>query len=105
MDADAYNKAVKTSQTKVVKKPYMVINFSYGLKVIMPYEKGIALLATMENVEEFDEAYSGVSRIRPIDRSKLNASIMSSEEYQQYKVAALLNVPVTEIQEYEKQAA
>lgn len=105
MNADEYQKALKTVQTKKAKDSYMVIEFGYSNKVILPHKEGIILLTSLNTAEHFEEAYSGVSRIEPFDREKLKASIMSAEEYQQYKIAMLLNVPVQEIRDYEKQAA
>ena len=105
MDNAEYQKALKTVEDKKSKSGYMVIEFGYSNKMILPHKEGIAILTSLNMAEHFDEAYSGVSRITPFDRTKLSAFIMSAEEYQQYKIAALLNVPVNEIKEYQQQTA
>ena len=105
MYAEKYQEALKLVQSKKPKDGYMVIEFGYNHKIILPHKDGIALLTALNSAEEFEEPYSGVSRICIFNRSKLSAQIMSAEEYQQFKIATLLNVPVDEIKEHEKQAA
>lgn len=105
MNADEYQKALKTVQSNKPKDSYMVIEFDYSNKVIVHHKEGIALLTSLNTAEHFEESYSGVSRIEPFDRDKLKASIMSAEEYQQYKIAMLLNVRVQDVRDHEKQAA
>lgn len=105
MNIDEYQKALKVIQTKKPKEGYMVIEFGYSNKLILPHKEGITLLTALNSAEHFEENYSSVSHILPFDRTKLSASLMSAEEYQQYKIAALLNLPVRDIKEYENQAA
>lgn len=105
MDTEKYQSALKLAQSKKPKDGYMVIEFGYSNKIILPHKDGIAFMSVLNSAEHFEENYSSVSRIAPFDRSKLSASIMSAEEYLQYKMAAILNVPVNDIKEYEKQAA
>lgn len=104
VDKLKYQEAVKTAQTMKPKEGYMVIEFGYSNRVIVPHKDGINLLLALNAAEHFEDNYSGVARITPFDRSKLSASLMSVEEYHQYKIAALLNIPVKDLKEYENQA-
>ncbi len=104
MDQKAYLEAKKIVSIKP-KENYMVIDIYYNHKIILPYKDGLALLASLVNAEAVNEEYSKPFIISGFNREHLKTSIMSGEDYGRNKMAALLNVTLDEIKEYEKQAA
>lgn len=96
-----YLTAVKKVQTKKAKGNYLVISFDWSSRFILPYEAGIALLAALENAEQFNDHNNPAKGIKEIDRHAYTVSPLSGEEYQRCKIAALLQVSIEEIKEHE----
>ena len=99
-----YKEAVKKVQAVKVKENFMVIKLAYDTKLILPYKDAVALMATLNNAEQFDEQYNKPHRIGELDRSKIEVTVMSYPEYERYKIAALLNITAEEVKEAQLQA-
>ena len=78
---------------------YMTIAFSYGTELVLPYEAGLKLLNCLEHAEEFTGEY-GNRRITPLSSGAVKSSVLPRIEYENHKIAALLNVNYTEIAEH-----
>lgn len=94
-----YVTALKKVQARKPKGNFMVITNGYDLKMVLPHADGMAFMASISNAEQLFDPYNEKHRIGPLNRDKLTVSIMSQHEYEQYKVAALLNLDVKEIKE------
>lgn len=105
MDNAKYCEAAKAVNSIKKEDGYMVINMGYSLKLLVPHKDGLAIMAALNFAEAFEDPYSSSPTISPLMHDKVGITTMSAVEYRQHKIAALLNVPVKDIQEHEKQAA
>lgn len=95
-----YNEAVKKLKTQKVKENYLCIKTDYSTKIILPYKEGLAFMSALENAEQFTEKYQEPHRIVPFNKETLTVTLMSGEEYEQYKIAALLNVDIEDVRRF-----
>lgn len=95
-----YKEAIKKVQARKPKGNFMVIKVSYDLKLVLPHAEGIAFLASIANVEQLNDPYNQNHSITPLERSKLEITTLSQEEYEHHKVAALLGITVNEAKEF-----
>ena len=92
-----YQDAVKKIQTNKPKDNFMVIETSYNNKIILPYKDGVVFLTALNNAETLVESYGDKTRINGFGRDSIVSRIMSYEEYEQIKVANLLNISVDDV--------
>jgi hypothetical protein len=95
--------AKKVIQNHSKEQNYMTIAFSYGTELVLPYEAGLKLLNCLEHAEEFTGEY-GNRRITPLSSGAVKSSGLPRIEYENHKIAALLNVNYTEITEHMNEA-
>ena len=100
-----YEEALKLVQTKKPKDNYMLIEMAYDRKLLLPYKDAITLLSSLANAEQLNERYNEPHRIIGLERDSINTRIFSHEEYERYKIAALLNITPDEVKEHMKEAA
>ena len=98
MDADKYKAAAKRVNATKPSENFMVVQLSYSTKLVLSHKAGLALMTALENTELFKESYSDKCRIIPIERDAISTQFMSLQEYQQIKIANILNVPLSDIQ-------
>mgnify|MGYP003604519122 CR=1 FL=1 len=98
MDTDKYKAAAKRVNATKPSENFMVVQLSYGTKLVLSHKAGLALIAALENAELFKESYSDKCKIIPIERDAISTQFMSLQEYQQIKIANILNVPLGDIQ-------
>jgi hypothetical protein len=91
-----YSEALKKVQAKKTKDNYLVICLGYDKKIVLPHKDGIALLAALSNAEQLFEPYQAQHSISPFERETLTSFVLSGHEYEQYKIAALLQITVAE---------
>jgi len=103
MNSDAYTAACKEAAKTKKEESYLVINMGYSMKLILPFAKGMVLLGSLNTAELFDDPYCSAPHITPIEKDKIVITVMSAVEYRQYQVAALLNVPVSDIKAHENE--
>lgn len=93
-----YKEALKQVQAGEKKKEnFLVFNFSYGVKVLLPHSQGINLLASLAGAEELDDDYGKNLKVRPLDKSKVTITTLSREEYEQSKIASLLGISINDL--------
>jgi len=83
----------KPSTTELLKKKsnFMVIRWTYGLTIVLPYIEGIALLATLEYAESMDRTEYDTPKIVPIKgSSEPEVTLLSQEEYLVMKMRGML---------------
>ena len=95
-----YLEALKKVQAKKPKDNYMVITLAYDNKLIFPYKDGLAFLSALTNVERIREPYGEPHRIVEFERDSITTHIMSADEYERFKIAALLNVSPEDVKQY-----
>ena len=98
MDADKYKAAAKKVNATKPSENFMVVQFSYDTKLVLSHKAGLALITALENAELFKESYSDKCRIIPIERDAISTQFMSLQEYQQIKIANILDVSLKDIQ-------
>ena len=76
---------------------FMVIKFSYDNTIILPHKDGLALLQALQNSERLTGAYGTPPKIEPIERDCCTVHLMSQKEYEQHKIAALLDCTLEEV--------
>ena len=94
-----YEDAVKKIQTKKPTDNYMIIETSYNSKLLLPYKDGMSFMAALVNAEEYKESYGENTKILPMNKGVLTTSLLSREDYELIKVAALLNMSVDQLKE------
>lgn len=104
MDKEKYEAAAKEIKARKPPENYLVVILGYDTKLILPHKAGIALLTTLENAEVFKDSYSDKCRINPFERDAITSSFLSQQEYQQIKIANLLNVGLSEVQTIQQEA-
>jgi hypothetical protein len=92
-----YAEALKKVQAFKSKDNYMAIKLSYECKMVLPYKDGVAFIQALNSAETLKEPYSEQHRITPFDRSSIEVTLLSNEEYVRIKVAALLGVKPSEV--------
>lgn len=94
-----YEDAVKKVQSKKPTDNYMIIETRYNIKILLPYKDGIAFMSALVNAEEYKESYGENTKILPMNKGLLTTSLLSREDYELIKVAALLNMSVDQLKE------
>ena len=97
MDKDKYEAAAKKVNATKPSENFMVVQFSYDTKLVLSHKAGLALITALENAELFKESYSDGCKIIPIERGAISTQFMSLQEYQQIKIANILNVPLSDV--------
>ncbi len=93
-----YAKARKEIQARKPKSNYLLVEFAYDKKYILPYEDGIKLMVALEKAEQLFKEYGKPARIHGI-KEYIECRTFSSMEYGRIKLAALLQVDPESIPE------
>jgi hypothetical protein len=99
-----YQEAVKKVSNRKVKENFLLIEFYYDKKLILPYKEGMAFVGALSNAEQLHEPYSKPKSITPLERDLLKTTILSHTEYEQIKIAQLLKVSLEDVQRFELEA-
>lgn len=90
-----YAEALKEIRAKKPVDNYLVIKFGYDANLVLPYKDGLAFIESLKNAEQFDRAYTP-TRIDQFNRTCMEITVMSREEYEQYKLSMLLGITLEE---------
>jgi hypothetical protein len=99
-----YPEALKIVQTRKPKENYLLIQLTYDTKVILPYKDGITFMSSLVNAEQLSEHYDKPSRIVHFAKESITTRVLSNQEYERHKIAALLNVSVSDVEAFEQAA-
>lgn len=99
-----YAEALKKTTADKTKENFMLINFSYDKKVVLPYKDGVAFMQALSHAELLTEGYNEPTNIAGLDRDAVTSRVMSHAEYIRIKVATLLGIKLDEVLQYEKLA-
>jgi hypothetical protein len=58
-------------------------------------------MQSIKNAEQMDDSYSSKKHIQPLDRDRFKASVLSHQNYERYKIAQLLGISITDLEQYE----
>ena len=104
MDLTKYQETVKELNAKKPTENYMVFILSYDTKILLPHKAALTFISALENAELLKDSYSDKCQITPLDRDAISSSFLSGEEYQQIKIANLLNVGLDDIKKLKQSA-
>lgn len=99
-----FKEAAKKVQARKSKENFLVFTFGYNDKIVLPHKDGVALIACMANAEQLYDPYGGKHYIGEMEKTKIQISQMSQEEYERYKIAALLDISLDEVKQHQLQA-
>ncbi len=101
-----YTEAQKKVWADKAKDNFMIVKVvtDYSSQLVVPYKEGVALLAALANAEHLREQYGEPGRIVGMPRDMLKTNYMSRQEYERYKIAALLNISPEEVLEMQQAA-
>lgn len=88
----------KVTSTKP-EEGYLVFQVGYESKIILPHKEGVALIECLRAAEHLDEPYGKTPEIKVLDRNKITIHRMAAEEYNNIKIAAILNLTYAEVVE------
>lgn len=93
-----YAEAVKKVKAEKPKDNFLVVHIDAWL--VMPHKDGILLIQALANAEKFPRySYSDPKYIEPLELETITSSSLSHQDYESYKVAALLGVSFNDVKE------
>ena len=99
-----YPEAVKKAKTDKVKENFMEIHID--ARMVLPHKDGVLLMQALANAEKLGNTWSSSEPpIGPLHNSSISVSVMSAKRYEQHKIAALMGVSVSDVEQAEQQAA
>ena len=98
-----YQEAKKKLEASKTKDNFLMIRINYDMKFVLPYKDGIAFLSAFANAEQLKEPYDKNHRIVPFDPDSFTTQILSRQQYERYKIAALLGISHTAVEEMERE--
>lgn len=99
-----YQEAKKAVHAYVAKEGYMLINFSYSNKLVLPHKAGVAFLESLALAEQLHEEYQKAHYIGAVTRDFFTTTLLSRHEYEQYKMSALMGVSIDDLKSIEAAA-
>lgn len=98
MDIQAAAKKVRASKPK---ENLMVIRINYDTSIVLGHAQGITLLSALENAEVLSEEYGKGKALKGLDKNQLTVSFLNRTEYEQIKIATLLNISFDEVKQHD----
>lgn len=99
-----YEAAAKQVRANKKRDTYLVFTFNYGDRYVLPHADGIALMTALQSAEKMP-LYFGSGKppeISQVGTGAVRVEPMSQEEYEDIKIAALLNIPLEVLAESKK---
>ena len=94
-----YAEALKKTRAEKPRDNFMILEFGYDHKIIVPHKDGTIILSAMLNAERLKEPYGDKPRITELERDMVKIQTMSYAEYERFKIAALMNITPAEVKE------
>jgi hypothetical protein len=94
-----YKEALKKVQTEKQRDNKMLVRLDYSTSLLLPYKDGLVLMQALANAELFEMRYGSPARIKEFDDQTLVSRVISPKQYENYKISALLNIPVDKLEE------
>lgn len=93
--------AMKTLKAEKPREGYMRVTVSAD--ILLPMKNAVTLMDALTLAEQAPSYYNSY-RITPISKDSISYSAMSAQDYDRYKIAALLNVSYDEVVAAEKES-
>ena len=90
----------KVTGPKKTSTNFMVLEFAYNNKIVLPHEDGVTILAALAQAEVLKNGYGEKPQIVGATRDVFTATSMGQDEYRSYKIAMLLNCTLDEVKQY-----
>lgn len=79
------------TRTKLINPPNKLkIKFGYSLSIVLTYEDGVNLINALQFAEVYDDADYNCTKITPFKATSLDISLLSDNEYKEFKANTLL---------------
>lgn len=92
-----YDETLKKLYSKTPKDNFLRISYDYNKFLVFPYDEGIKFLACLRHAETMTEGYSKPALITGFKADYFQASTLSREDYENIKIAAMLNITLEEL--------
>lgn len=94
-----YKEAIKKVQATKTGENFIVVQFNYDKKLILPYSDGLVFMQSLQKGELLNSNYPRETTIEPFDLNTYTVNPLSRTDYEMYKVAQLLNMTLTEVKQ------
>lgn len=98
---EKHARAKKIVQTSSVKDGYLIVTIGYNTELVLPYKDGISVMAALVNAEQFS-GYGQEKKIGRLERDSFKATVLSYQDYEQYKIAVILGISYDDLKESNK---
>ena len=96
-----YEEAKKKVRAEKPKENFMIVQID--ARMVLPYSQGVKLLEAIGTAEKMPTPWSDDQYIRPLDaKHSLEIGTLSHFDYERRKIAALLNVTLSDLEAMEK---
>lgn len=99
-----YAEAAKKVKAEKPRDNYMILEFGYDHKIVLPHKDGVQIISALLNAERLRESYGDPKRITEIERDAIKTQTMSYAEYERFKIATLLGITPEEVKEFADKA-
>lgn len=96
LTTETYKAALKKVAAKPKEEQYMLLEFHYTRRVILPMKNALAIIAALEGANLIEDEDYGVPTFIPITK-EFSFRLIPEKELNQIKVAVMLQVPMSEI--------
>lgn len=100
MNKDLYTQTVKTIRSEKPQQSHALVTFHWDFRnLILPYGKGLELMAAIEGAMAYKDRYSESPELRPLTHGDIELKPMPQSDVEDIKVAQLLAISLKEVQE------
>lgn len=97
-----FAQALKNVHGTAAKSSYYIIHLCYDSTLVLNYKDGTAFISALVNAEKLTDSYQTQQSIGPMTTGEIKITLMSQEEYENYKLAAMLCLNLGEVAEMRK---
>lgn len=93
-----FKEALKKVQSLKAKDNLIIVDNSWGNKLVFNYEDGLAFISALQKAELMEDPYDKDKRKRITGLNRdIKFSLMSRTEYEQIKISMLMNVSLEDV--------
>ena len=82
------------------KKPnFFLVELSYGKKLILPHDAGVAFVNALKDAEMMTDEYGKDPWIGPMEKDTIRVAPLPHAHYEDIKVASLMGISLQELHE------
>jgi len=91
-----YAQALEKVRSEEVKSNLAILYFQ-GTKLVLPHADALVIMEHLRYAECYNESYGKETSITPMPDSWVHMRLLSQKQYEDIKVAGLLNIKVDEV--------